>query len=478
MNKFIGRHKQLSLLKQLITKKSASLVVVKGRRRIGKSRLIEEFSLGFKKAYMFSGLPPALKITAEQQRSEFIRQLQEQQIPSSGSQDWGDLFFDLAQYTKSGQALIVLDEITWMGNLDPTFLGKLKIAWDHYFKKNPKVIVILSGSNSAWIEENILSKTGFFGRISLRVTLEELSMCHGNEFWGTLKDKISAYEKLKVLGVTGGVPRYLEEIQPELTAEENIYRLCYQREGVLFNEFDDIFSDLFQKRSQKYKEIVNCLANGKTSIEEIAVCLKREKGGDLSDVLRDLTQNGFISRDYSWNFKNGKIKKISQYRLRDNYLRFYLKYIFPHRHKIEMDEMPRLPAGWETILGLQFENLVINNRKILHRLLNIPPGELVMCNPYLQTGTKQHARCQIDYLVQTKFNTLYVCEIKFSKTEIDGQVIKEVQDKINKLAMIKGFSVRPVLIHVNGVSDSIIFSDFFAHIIDFSDFLTKNLSDD
>ena len=111
----------------------------------------------------------------------------------------------------------------------------------------------------SWIEENILSKTGFFGRISLRMTLEELPLHHCNEFWGELKDKISAYEKLKVLAVTDGVPRYLEEIHPELTAEENIYRLCYQRECVLFNEFDDIFADLFQKRSQRYKDIVRCL---------------------------------------------------------------------------------------------------------------------------------------------------------------------------------------------------------------------------
>jgi AAA+ ATPase superfamily predicted ATPase len=118
VDKFIGRHKQISFLKQLLTKKSASLVVIKGRRRIGKSRLAQQFSHAFHKAYMFSGLPPAVKITAEQQRDEFVRQLREQRIPSSGSQDWGDLFHDLAQYAQSGRVLIVLDEITWMGGLE------------------------------------------------------------------------------------------------------------------------------------------------------------------------------------------------------------------------------------------------------------------------------------------------------------------------------------------------------------------------
>ena len=132
-----------------------------------------------------------------------------------------------------------------------------------------------------------------------------------------------------------------------------------------------------------------------------------------------------------------------------------------------------MPAGWETILGLQFENLVINNRNILHRLLNIPAGEIVMCNPYLQTATKQHQKCQIDYLVQTRFNTLYVCEIKFSKTEIGSQVINEVQEKMEKLAIVRGFSVRPVLIHVNGVTDSILAANYFANIVDFGEFLSK-----
>ncbi len=135
--------------------------------------------------------------------------------------------------------------------------------------------------------------------------------------------------------------------------------------------------------------------------------------------------------------------------------------------------MPALPNNWESILGLQFENLVINNRKTLHRLLNIPPTEIVMSNSYLQTATKQHAKCQIDYLVQTRFNTLYVCEIKFSKTEIGSPVINEMQEKISKLVIAKGFSIRPVLIHVNGVSEQVLNANFFANIIDFSDLLSK-----
>ena len=288
-----------------------------------------------------------------------------------------------------------------------------------------------------------------------------------------MTQNISAYEKLKVLAVTGGIPRYLEEIQPKLTAEQNIFNLCYQREGVLFNEFDDIFSDLFEKRDKHYKGLVQSIAEGNNNLEAIAKSLGRSKGGDLSEQLSELCSDGFIRRDHVWQLNTGKSSAISQYRLSDNYLRFYLKYILPYKNQIDNNEMYNLPPGWESIIGLQFENLVVNNRKLLHQLLQFSDHEILISNPYLQTQTKQRQKCQIDYLIQTRFNTLYLCEIKFSKNPLGMQVIHEVQEKINRLVIPKGFSIRPVLIHVNGVNDNVIASQFFSNIIDFDTLLTN-----
>jgi len=422
MANFIGRAEQLGILSETLESQKATLVVIRGRRRIGKSRLIDEFSKQVNRVYTFSGLAPDVGIGQDEQRREFIRQMAEQQIASAGHNDWGDLFFDLAQYCKSGRCVVVLDEITWMAMDDPTFMPKLKNAWDMHFKKNPELILIISGSDSAWIENNILSKTGFFGRVTIRMKLDELSLPQCAEFWGSYKDHISAYEMLKVLSITGGIPRYLEEINPRITAEENIFRLCYRAEGVLFNEFDDIFNDLFQRRGIRYKELIHCVARGEKTLDDIARALNRKKGGDLTRALVELCQDGFLARDHSWNFKTGTLGKVSQYRLRDNYLRYYLKYIQPYKQVVESGEMENLPAAWDTIIALAFENLVVNNRKTLHRLLNIPANEIVRCNPYLQTETKQSRGCQIDYLIQTKHDTLYLCEVKFSKHAIDRQV--------------------------------------------------------
>ena len=380
---FIGRKRELQMLGELFKKKSASLVVIRGRRRIGKSRLAQEFAQKTPH-YVFSGLPPTSGITAADQKEEFARQLQrEMKIPLPRADDWGDLFWHLAQQAQKEKIVLVLDEISWMGSKDPTFLGKLKTAWDLYFKNNPQLVLILCGSISSWIEENILSSTGFMGRISLDIVLEELPLYECNEFWNAEQDRVSAFDKLKVLSVMGGVPRYLEEILPNQSAETNIQRLCFRKEGFLFSEFERIFSDLFSSRSSTYKTIVERLADGPCELKDIYTALKVEKNSLVSEYMEDLVTAGFVSRDFTWHLKTGLDSKLSHYRLKDNYLRFYLKYIEPNKKKIEKQGLKLLPQ-WQSAMGLQFENLVLNNRKAVQKILGIDPSEIVNDNPFFQ----------------------------------------------------------------------------------------------
>ena len=364
----------------------------------------------------------------------------------------------------------MFDEVNWMGSKDPTFLAKLKTAWDLYFKENSKLILILSGSMSTWIEENIISSTGFLGRISIDLTLKELPLSSSNLFWSPIASQISSYEKFKVLSVTGGVPRYLEEIHPEWSAEKNIKNLCFKSEALLFNEFEKIFNDLFVRKGDTYKKILLLLAKKSASLEEIAQGLGVKKGGTISKYLDNLVKNEYVSQDRTWNLSTGKQSKLSRYRLKDNYLRFYLKYIEPIKGLIERGSIKE-PSIWEPIMGLQFENLVLSNRSSLFKKLGISKNEIVNENPFFQKKTKQQPGCQIDYMIQTKFNTLYLCEIKFSKDKIGSQVIQEIEAKMDRIKRQKGLSVRPVLIHVNGVTEAVVDNGFFSSIIDFGEFL-------
>ena len=136
--------------------------------------------------------------------------------------DWWDMLWFLAEQTKKGKLVILFDEISWMGSKDPDFLGKLKTVWDTCFKKNSHLIFILCGSVSIWIQKNILSNTGFVGRISLQITLNELPLKTCNQFFNERSQQLSSYEKFKFLSVCGGIPRYLEEWQANSSIDDNI----------------------------------------------------------------------------------------------------------------------------------------------------------------------------------------------------------------------------------------------------------------
>ena len=471
MADFIGRHEELSALKGLMSKRTASLVVIRGRRRIGKSRLVEEFSHHFPKSYIFSGIPPEKGVTAASQRKEFLRQLQRYKIPSYKSNDWGDLLDDLAQHCQEGPLLVLLDEITWMGGKDPTFIPKLKTTWDRFFKKNPQLILVISGSNSGWIQKNILQSTGFFGRISQHLLLSELSLPECNLFWKDWPGIISPYEKFKVLSVTGGVPRYLEELRPDLSAEQNIQQLCFTREGLLFRECDQMLYDLFQKKAPFYKQVLTHMMDSRLSGNKMASMLGRQQGGDVSDVLRILKESGFLARDYTWSLANHAPSKMSRYRVCDNYVRFYLKYIEPNAERIKTGTMTSLPHGWYGTMGLQFENLVVNQGKLFSHLLGLKHDSVVQAGPFFQTKRSRRPGCQIDYMVQTEFRTLYLFEIKFCQGPIGMEVVHQVQSKLDALQLPRGFSCRPVLVHINGVTPHVIDSGFFAKVLDFGELL-------
>ncbi len=476
--KFIGRKRELEDLNLLLKKKSASLAVIRGRRRVGKSRLIQEFVKG-RKNWIFSGLPPVKGITKQRQLDLFAAQIgQNLNMPSIKVGEWGELFSFLGNQAKNKKLVIVFDEISWIGSKDPDFLGQLKTAWDNQFSQNPDIIFILCGSISTWIEENILSHTGFLGRVSIDMVLEELSLSDCEQFWDTQKSKVSSYEKFKILSVTGGIPKYLEEIIFKQSAEANIQRICFQSKGLLFREYDQIFSDLFSKKAHIYSNIVKALSQKPLTLDEICKILQIEKSGAISKYLSDLILAGFVSEDGTWNLKNKQISRLKRFRLKDNYLRFYLKYIQPNKEKISKDLFDSTLSnlsGWESIMGLQFENLVLNNLKGLCKILKIETHEIVMAGPFFQRATQRQKGCQIDLLIQTRHHTLYLCEIKFNISEIKKQVIEDVEQKIKRFSFPRGYSIRPVLIHVNGVSQNVIDNDLFSQIVDFSEFLAEEV---
>jgi uncharacterized protein len=479
MNLFLGRKQELSRLARLKRLKKASLVVIKGRRRIGKSTLVREFAKG-KRLISLSGLPPAPGMTSQTQRDEFGDQLCVQLgLPRITFPTWSDAFRFLgSQIGAHGSEVIVLfDEISWMCGLDPSFLGSLKTWWDQEASGKQGLLLILCGSFSTWIEENILRSTGFVGRITLVLHLKPLSIQESVLFLRKKGFSGSIYEVLKILSVTGGIPWYLDLIDPKENADHNIYELCFEPTSQLINEFQTIFHDLFERKGEPYRKILQLLVEGMRTQEEIRHLLKLGKGGTLSDQLKNLVAAGFISEHYQWAFKEGAISKQKLYRLSDCFLRFQLKYVEPYRDLIEQGSYKKTAVGklpgWDSIMGFQLESLLLTNREFLFQTLGLDPSIVTCDNPFIQTPTTRRKGCQIDYLIQTKLNSLIICEFKFSRNELNSSILNELKEKSEALSAPKGFGKALALFHIGGVSSKVEESPLLYRAVDLRDCLEK-----
>jgi len=474
---FIGRKVELERLQALHRKKTPSLAVVKGRRRIGKSRLIFELAqtITNQTFWSFAGLAPHVGISPQEQRDNFARQLALMlQVPPQTFKDWSDAFEHLSLHIKPGD-IILFDEISWMGgDQDPTFIPKLKVWWD---KQTKHMLLVFCGSVSTWIEKNILNSTAFFGRINLTINLEALSIWESAEFLRKISMKLSHYDMYKLLSIVGGVPWYLEQFNPHITADENIKQLAFEKNGLLVAEFDRIFHDLFNGKGSTYKKILNSLEDGAKTLSEIRKDIDFAHSGTLSQMIEQLTVAGFVAKQSLWSFKTAEPLKQSLYRISDPYMRFYLKMIAPNLEAILNGAFDQIPlstmTGFDTHLGLQLEALLLQNRALIQKKLGISPVDITCSGPYRQSKTSTQAGCQIDYLIQTKTNGLFICEFKFKRREIGSDIITEMKEKISRLKTPKGFARIPVLLHLSGVADAVATSPYFYRIINIVDFLEE-----
>jgi AAA+ ATPase superfamily predicted ATPase len=471
---FIGRETEVAHFQEFLQKKGASLIVCQGRRRIGKSTLFRHCAKSADHFLFFEGLPPRDKIGARNQLAAFADRIAAQTAaPKVSLESWPQAFQLLASVLpKSGRIVVLFDEISWMAIGDPDFPGHLKFAWDNLFSVHPQLIVVLCGSVSSWIQQNILNNTGFVGRCSWQLQLPPLALPACNQFWKGRA--VSAAEKLKVLAVTGGVPRYLEEVDPAKTAEQNIERLCFESGGLLFNEFDQIFHDIFNRRAETYRNIVTTLTDGAKSGSEISKALGQDKGGTMSAALADLEAAGFVGKDVVFNPDTGKdLPRTIRYRIQDNYLRFYLKYVAPAAEQIKKGLYQRVPLetlqAWDTIIGLQFESLVLGNQRLLIDEIGLGNVPVLNAGPFFQAKTKHKEGCQIDLLLRTK-GSLYVFELKCRK-KISTAVIAEVKTKVARLKADSSVSVRTGLIYQGELDPAFKESDYFDYLVPFEKLL-------
>lgn len=192
------------------------------------------------------------------------------------------------------------------------------------------------------------------------------------------------------------------------------------------------------------------------------------------DALSDLQMAGFISKDTAFDPGTGKIKERSmRYRLSDNYVRFYLKYIEPVRSRAEKGLYQHAPleslSAWHTVIGLQFENLVLHSIEPLMSRIGLANVPILDVGPYWQTRTARREACQIDLLARSK-RGVYIFEVRF-RNEISSSVVNEMQEKVRRFALPPSLSVRKGLIYEGDLHRDVQEADYFDFLLPVAELL-------
>lgn len=473
--RFFGRERELTDMLALWGKRTGSLVTCRGRRRIGKSTLIEKFAEKSDAFFIkIEGLRPKAGYSRETELAAFAEQLS----ALTGADDdpptsWLKAFIRLDREIRDDRRTVVLlDEVSWLAYDDDTFSDMLKIAWDNHWSKHDRLIVVVCGSVSGWIKEHFIDNGAFFGRRSIDLVVKELPLNQCSKFWGDQAVRVNTRELIDVLAVTGGVPRYLNEINPGMSAADNIRNIAFRPKSVLREDFDEMFSDVVTRLPTLAGKVIRSLVGPSLSVSEIAAGLNMDKGGRFSEALEQLEEAGLVSSDIGRNPQTGVDVRERRYRLKDNYARFYLKYIEPMKSIIDAGSYSFVSvdglAGWDSIIGLQFENMVVNNCAEIIARLHLGNTLVESAAPFRRVGGSRGG-VQIDLLIQTH-HCNYVVEIKRQR-EIGREVVEEVAEKIRRLGTPRGKSVRPVLVYDGRITPIVETEGFFDVLIPFRELL-------
>jgi uncharacterized protein len=427
--KIAGREKELKSLERFIHSTKPEFIAVYGRRRVGKTFLIREF---FNNQFTFYATGLANANTAQQLSSFTIFFNQSFNAAHPVFHNWMEAFQQLITALKKqkGKKIIFIDELPWCDTKKSDFITGLEFFWNAWASTQPELKLIVCGSAASWIITNLIkNKGGLHNRLTGRIKLEPFTLQETESFLQLKHAVLDRYQIIQLYMALGGIPYYLDHIQPGLSAAQNIQQLCFEEDGLLKTEFTFIFSSLFTN-GKKHEHILRQIyqLGGSATREEIVATGKLSTGGDVSLKLKELEESGFISGYVPYG-KNSS-KKI--FAITDFYTLFYLKFIEPSVKHNKESWLTRLndPAitAWS---GFAFEQVCFQHVEQIKNALKIG-GVSSTITAWQQKGTAHSKGSQIDMLIDRKDRTINLCEIKFSINEftITKSYDKTLRDKV------------------------------------------------
>lgn len=420
-----GRRAEIDALTQAFHSKQAELIVVYGRRRIGKTYLIEQL-YGNVDAHFFhvTGIKNApIKV----QLKEFSKQIGKTflgGIDVACQNHWIDALQELDKAMKaiesSKNIVMFLDELPWMCTPKSGLIQALEYYWNRYWKNNPRVKLVLCGSSASWMIKKIINNTGgLHNRPTLSILLKPFKLNEVQEFLETRHIHLNHQQVAELVMAVGGIPHYLSFVKQGMSAHQAIDALCFQPRGLLYNEFDKLFESLFDD-AERYKAIIRAISEKRegASLKAIQEHLKQPpKATSLTRELQDLEDAAFIKSFVPVGHK----RRMKFYRLVDEYCYFYLKWIEPAK-KSMLTELNHQPY-WQLQLhtpefyswrGYAFESICYQHLSEIVKAMGVI--RLHAVGPWRYTPKKDSKEngAQIDMVLDRIDGMVTLAEMKYT----------------------------------------------------------------
>ena len=434
----IGREKEIKLLQELFEEEESQFVAIYGRRRVGKTFLIREaFNYNF--TFQHTGIYGA---TLREQLDEFMESFysagmkKSKDIPSN----WNEAFHLLERFidkSKSKQKKVIfIDEMPWMDTHKSNFVRSLDHFWNSWATARKDIILIICGSATSWIINNIIMNYGgLHNRLTNQIFLEPFCLKECQEYCEKRKLGYTERQILEAYMALGGIPYYWSFLKKGQSVAQNFDRMFFSERGELCKEFDALYASLF-KRPTTHISIITALANKKMGMqrEDILEATGLSDNTTFANALQELEQCGFIRKFMPIGYKN----KNAIYQLMDNYTLFYFDFIKKNTNQDEHFWTANIDTtihnGWA---GRAFERVCLQHISQIKAALGFSAIISTVHSWIYKPKNSSEKGVQIDMLIDRNDQTINLCEIKYTNAPYSLDAEEDMRLRNRKATFVR-----------------------------------------
>ena len=427
----IGRKPECRILDELLQSNKAELLAIIGRRRVGKTYLIREH-YAEDMVFEFTGTQHSDKRNQLKKFAQKLHEYRPGKLRAAVPEDWAEAFIQLKIYLQNlpkskRKPVVFFDEFPWIASPRSGFLHEFGYWWNDWASRQDMVVVIC-GSAASWMIDKVVNhKGGLHNRITEYIHLQPFTLAETRQYIHSINPAADDYQVLQLYMSVGGIPHYLQHIRKGESATQIINRFCFNKDGILRNEFSNLYAALYEGH-ERHVAVIKALATKWKGLtrKEIIDLTGLANGGGLTQILTELQAASFIMDIAPF----GKKKRETLYRLVDEYSLFYLTFIQGKRAgKRDIWLQTSREQSYKTWRGYAFENICIKHAEAIKNALGIS-GIYTEVSGFRSTPDEEGEGIQIDMLIDRADQCINLCEVKFYNDE--WTLTKEDAEKLRR----------------------------------------------